>query len=49
MDVLFNYPPWESSLLIDLKKFLDTFQENIAALNIFNIPDKEGFIFFILH
>lgn len=48
LDKLFSFSPLASSSLDNLKNFLDTFQENIAALNGFEIPDKEGFLFFYI-
>lgn len=48
LDRLFNFSPLRSSSLEDLKQFLDTFQENIAALRSFDIPDKEGFLLFYI-
>ncbi|KAF0750673.1 Integrase catalytic domain-containing protein [Aphis craccivora] len=47
-DKLFSFSTLRSSSLDDLKHFLDTFQENIAALANFDIPDKEGFLLFYL-
>lgn len=46
MDKIFNYPSVKSDSLFDLKAFLDTFKENIGALQSFDIPDKEGFFLF---
>lgn len=48
MDKLFSFPPLKSSSLNELKIFLDTFKENIGALNSFNVPNKEGFIMFYI-
>jgi len=48
LDKLFSFSTLRSSSLDDLKHFLDTFQENIAALANFDIPDKEGFLLFYL-
>lgn len=48
LDKLFSFSPLRSSTLADLKYFLYTFQENIAALNTFNVPDKVGFLLFFI-
>lgn len=48
MDKLFNFPTLKTSSLTELKLFLDTFHENIAALENFNIPNKEGYLFFYI-
>jgi hypothetical protein len=48
LDRLFEFPLLKSSSLHELKKFLDTFQENIAALENFKIPNKEGYLFFYI-
>ncbi|CAI6364177.1 unnamed protein product [Macrosiphum euphorbiae] len=48
LDKLFSFSTLRSSSLDDLKHFLDIFQENIAALRSFDVPDKEGFLLFYL-
>lgn len=48
LDTLFSFSPLRTSSLDDLKHFLDTFHENIAALRSFDAPDKEGFLLFYI-
>jgi len=48
LDKLVSFSTLRSSSSDNLKHFLDTFHENIAALRIFDAPDKVGFLLFYL-
>lgn len=48
LDKLFSFGTLRSPSLNDLKNFLDTFHENIAAFRSFDAPDKEGFLLFYI-
>jgi len=46
LEKLFNFPPIKVASLNELKLFLDTFEENINALDKLDVPDKVGYLLF---
>lgn len=46
LDKLFNFKPLTSESATNLNNFLQTYQENISALELLNIPDLASFILF---
>lgn len=48
LDILFRFSPLKVESLIDLRHFLTTFRENIAALKVLEVDDLAGFLLFYI-
>jgi len=48
LDAIFNFAPLAKESLSNLKSFLATFQENIAAIKALEVEDLEGFLLFYI-
>ncbi|KAF0711698.1 DUF1758 domain-containing protein [Aphis craccivora] len=48
LDAMFAFCPLNNESLSGLKRFLDTFQQNIAAINALGVEDLAGFLLFYI-